>query len=380
MIKCDVDIYTKDGCGLFAHLPILSSQFFTMKVLASLITVCFCDHTVLVVAKKGQSVRMSNMTKPNILMPKPMRPIVLEKLEPHFQVHELYGYSDQAAAMKNLAQDIQGLAVVGWRVDSAFLTEFPKLEIVANFGVGYDNVDVHDCSARDVVVTNTPDVLTEEVADTAMALLVMTARELSASERWLRDRQWLQTGPFRLSKLTLRGRRLGIFGLGRIGKAIAKRAEAFGLEVHYHGRSKQSDVAYPYHASLEDLAEACDTLMVVAPGGSETHHAVNRYVLAKLGPDGILVNVGRGSVVDELALVQALETGAIAAAGLDVFEEEPFVQPALIALENVVLLPHVGSASEYTRDAMGSLVAENLISWFQTGKALTPVPETPQHK
>ncbi|MBD8893840.1 2-hydroxyacid dehydrogenase [Roseibium litorale] len=316
------------------------------------------------------------MSKPEILMPKAMRDIVLNGLEARFTLHKPYEAADGGEAISASSAGVRGLAVLGTRIDAAYLDKFPYLEIVSNFGVGYDNIDAEACGARGIMVTNTPDVLTEEVADTAIGLLIMTVRELSAAERWLRDGNWSGKGPFPLTKASLKDRTLGIVGLGRIGKAIASRAEAFGLKVHYHGRNQQAGVTYPYHATLKGLAETVDTLMLVAPGGDETRHMINAEILKALGPTGILINIGRGTVVDELALIDALSNGTIHAAGLDVFENEPHVPEALMALPNAVLLPHVGSASVSTRDAMGQLVVDNLVSWFETGKAITPVAET----
>ncbi|MBN9669653.1 2-hydroxyacid dehydrogenase [Roseibium aggregatum] len=311
----------------------------------------------------------------DILMPRPMLLSVQEKLDAAFTVHRLYDADDPEAMLAEIGDKIRGVALSWSKIDTAFLEKVPNAEIIASFGVGYDHVDTDDCLAADVMVTHTPDVLTDEVADTAIGLMIMAIRELGQAEQWLRDGNWTGKGPYPLTPATLRGRTLGIFGLGRIGKAIAKRAEAFGLEVHYHGRSRQDGIEYPYHASLTDLAAACDTLMVVAPGGAETKHAVNREVLDALGPQGFLINIGRGSVVDETALIAALEAGAIMGAGLDVFEYEPEVPEKLLQLPRVTVLPHVGSASQATRDAMGQLVVDNLKSWFETGKAVTPVPE-----
>jgi lactate dehydrogenase-like 2-hydroxyacid dehydrogenase len=226
------------------------------------------------------------------------------------------------------------------------------------------------------MVTNTPDVLTEEVADTALGLLIDTVRELSKSQEFLRAGRWPKEGRYPLSKLSLRGRSVGIFGLGRIGKAIAHRVEAFGLPVSYHNRRKADDVSYTYYPSLLELAKAVDTLILVAPGGAETAKAIDADVLKALGPEGVLINIGRGSVVDEDALAQALTDGTIAAAGLDVFANEPNVPQALLDAPNTVLLPHIGSASEKTRRDMANLVIDNLISWFDNGEAITPVPET----
>jgi lactate dehydrogenase-like 2-hydroxyacid dehydrogenase len=311
----------------------------------------------------------------DILMPRPMLKTVQDQLDSAFTVHRPYEAADPEAALAEVAEKIRGVAVIGGRVDADFLKTIPNAEIVSSFGVGYDHIDTGDCLAAKVMVTHTPDVLTEEVADTALGLMLMTVREFGQAEQWLRAGKWEAEGPYPLTQATLQGRTLGIFGLGRIGKAIARRAEAFGMAIHYHGRHKQDGIDYPYHASLRDMAAACDTLMVVAPGGPETQHAVNAEVLAALGPQGILINIGRGSVVDEAALIDALEKGTIYGAGLDVFEHEPKVPAKLLALPRVTLLPHVGSASQATRNAMGQLVVDNLKSWFDTGKALTPVPE-----
>ncbi len=268
-----------------------------------------------------------------------------------------------------------GVAVFGGhtRIDDAFVAALPQLQLVSSFGVGYDHIDAAALARRGVVVTHTPDVLTGEVADLALGLLIATVRQLPQVDRYLREGKWLKAA-YPLSA-TLRGRKVGILGLGRIGKAIAKRLEACDLEIEYHGRNPQAGVAYRYHATLIDLAKSCDVLMVVASGGAETKHMVNAGVLDALGPDGILINVGRGSVVDEAALVKALQDKRILSAGLDVFEDEPRVPAELIAIEQVVLLPHVGSASVHTRNAMGQLVVDNLVSWFAGKGALTPVPE-----
>jgi lactate dehydrogenase-like 2-hydroxyacid dehydrogenase len=270
---------------------------------------------------------------------------------------------------------VRGVASCGGhtRIDAAFVERFPKLEIVSSFGVGYDHIDAAALAARGVVVTHTPDVLTGEVADLALGLLIATVRQLPQVDRYLREGKWLQRA-YPLTA-TLRGRKVGILGLGRIGKALAKRLEACELEIEYHGRKPQPDVAYRYHPTWLGLAKACDVLMVVASGGAETRHIVNKEVLEALGPDGIVINVGRGTVIDEAALVKALQDKRILSAGLDVFEDEPRVPAELIALEHVVLLPHVGSASVHTRNAMGQLVVDNLVSWFGGKGAITPVPE-----
>ncbi len=315
------------------------------------------------------------MSAADILLFQQMIPLVERKLDANFSVHRLYEADDEAGFLARIGAQIRGISMFGKPIDASVLKAFPNLEIIASYGVGYDNIDAAACAAHGVMVTNTPDVLTDEVADVALGLLLMTVRELSSAERWLRAGKWEGTGPYPLTRTTLQGRTLGIFGLGRIGKAIAKRAESFGLKICYCGRTRQPDVPYPYFATLTELAEACDTLMIAAPGGAGTHHAVNGEVLRALGPDGLLINIGRGSSVDENALIAALEAGTILGAGLDVFEDEPKVPQPLKELDRVVLLPHVASASKATRDAMGQLVVDNLISWFETGKPLTPVAE-----
>jgi lactate dehydrogenase-like 2-hydroxyacid dehydrogenase len=267
-------------------------------------------------------------------------------------------------------------AIAGGRVAGDYLEAFPNLEIVANFGVGYDGVDAAYAGQHNIMVTNTPDVLTEEVADTAVGLLLNTVRELSRAEAYLRQGFWATKGNFQLSRASLQGRSVGIFGMGRIGQAIARRLEAFGLPIAYHNRRKVEGLAYDHYPTLTGLAEAVDTLISVAPGGASTANAVNAEVLSALGPDGVFVNIGRGSVVDEAALATALKEGTILAAGLDVFADEPNVPQALLDAPNATLLPHVGSASVRTRNAMADLVVDNLISWFDEGKALTAVPET----
>lgn len=260
--------------------------------------------------------------------------------------------------------------------NATLIDGLPKLEIIALFGVGYDMVSAAHAGTRHVMVTNTPDVLTEEVADTAVGLLINTIRELPRAETWLRTGRWARDGVYRLSPLTLRDRSIGIHGLGRIGLAIARRLEAFGLPVAYHNRRPVPGVGYRYYPTLLELAAAVDTLISVVPGGPATEKVVNAEVLAALGTNGVFVNIGRGNTVDEPALAEALSNGTIAAAGLDVYADEPNVPQALLDAPNATLLPHVGSASAATRRAMADLVVDNLAAWFATGRPLTPVPET----
>jgi lactate dehydrogenase-like 2-hydroxyacid dehydrogenase len=313
------------------------------------------------------------MTRPTVLMPAPMHEVVIEGCDERFDLLRLWEAADPDAVLAERGPDVLAIATGGQRrVDGPLLDRLPNVQIVANFGVGYDSVDVHAASERGVVVTNTPGVLDDEVTDTAMGLLLMTVRELNRAEQYLRAGKWPTDGPYPLTKSTMAGRRVGILGLGRIGEEIARRAEVFGMTVGYHNRN-QKDVPYRYYPTLLEMARDIDTLVVVVPGGAATHHLVDAEVLEALGPDGVLVNVGRGTAVDEAALIEALRTGTIQAAGLDVYENEPNVPQELIDLENTVLLPHVGSASEPTRRAMGQLVVDNLENWFEMGKPLTPV-------
>jgi lactate dehydrogenase-like 2-hydroxyacid dehydrogenase len=261
----------------------------------------------------------------------------------------------------------------GTTYDEALLRTLPNLEIISVFGVGYDGVPLAYCKARGIRVTNTPDVLTEDVADIALALVLMTARQLVAANRYLHAGSW-QRAQFGLATKP-GGKRAGIFGLGRIGKAIACRLQSIGMEIGYHGRHPQRDVSHPFFPSLIELAEWCDFLIVSSPGGAATRNLVNAEVLRALGPEGTLINIARGSVVDEPALIQALQTGVIKAAGLDVFAHEPNVPAELLALENAVLFPHVGSGTIETRRAMASLVVENLKAHFAGQPLLTPIPE-----
>jgi lactate dehydrogenase-like 2-hydroxyacid dehydrogenase len=317
------------------------------------------------------------MTKTDVLMTAPMMPLVMERAEALFTLHRLWEAPDRAAYLKEVGPRIRGVATSTGhqRTDSTFFDPLPNLEIVSSFGVGYDNVDAGEAARRGIVVTNTPDVLNDEVADFTIGLLLATIRKLPQAERYLRAGNWLKA-PFPLSA-TLRDRRIGIVGLGRIGKAIAQRISAFDVEVAYHGRSRQEGVAYAYYPTLVGLAEACDVLVVITPGGAETKNLINAEVLRALGPNGILINVARGSVVDEQALIEALRSNTILTAGLDVFADEPRVPQALIDMDHIVLMPHVASASVHTRTAMGQLVLDNLASWFAGKGPLTPVPETP---
>jgi len=315
--------------------------------------------------------------KPDVLVLGPAKPTIIDGLSPRFALHKANDVTLADAMLASLAPRLRALAVSAppGRIDEAFMARLPKLEVISSFGVGYDHVDAAWAGKQGIVVTHTPDVLNEEVADTAMGLLLCTVRQFPQADRYVRSGAWLKK-EFPHTQ-TLRDRMVGIVGLGRIGKAIARRLEASNVPVAYHGRNKQPDVAYRYYPDLVAMARDVDVLLVITPGGAATKHLINAQVLEALGPTGILINVARGSVVDEAALIEALQKKKIYAAGLDVFENEPKVPQALIDMDQVVLLPHVGSASVYTRRAMDQLVVDNLLAWADGKPPLTPVPETP---
>lgn len=319
--------------------------------------------------------------RPELLQTGALMPMIEAQLNEHFRVHRLDA-PDAEAMLAEAGPRIRAVATgvgsVGKgerRVTEALLAKLPKVEIVSNFGVGYDAVDAVAAGALGVVVTNTPGVLDDEVADLTIGLLLSTIRELPQSERHLRAGKWPQGG-FPLTA-TLRDRTIGIVGMGRIGRAIATRLAGFGRPIAYHTRRPVADVPYRHYDSLLGLAKDVDVLIVIVPGGAETKHMIDAGVLAALGPEGVLINVARGSVVDEAALIRALRDGTIKAAGLDVYENEPNVPAELMALDNVVLLPHVASATHVTRNAMGQLTVDNLLAWKEGRAPLTPVPETP---
>lgn len=314
----------------------------------------------------------------DVLMPAKGMDLIEDEISARLPLHRLWLEPNPDLWLAEWAPRIRAIAMTGGHapLDEAYMRQYPKLEIISSFGVGYDNIDAKAAARLGITVTNTPGVLDDEVADTALGLMIMTVRQLPQSERYLRAGNWTAKGNFPLSP-SLRGRTVGIFGLGRIGKAIARRIDAFGLPIAYHSRHEQADVPYRYYSSLIDMTKAVDVLIVIAPGGPATRHIINAEVLQALGPDGVLINVARGSLVDEKALIEALRNKTILAAGLDVFENEPSVPQELIALENAVLLPHVGSASVRTRRAMAECVVSNLFAWADGKPPLTPVPETP---
>jgi lactate dehydrogenase-like 2-hydroxyacid dehydrogenase len=310
--------------------------------------------------------------KHDLLMIGPMYKPTQSVFESTYTIHKLWEAPDRDAFLASVADRITAVASTGTRgVDDATMGKLPKLKVIGHFGVGVDSVDVEAARRRGITVTNTPDVLTEDVADIALALLLGAVRRVPQGDRYVREGKWLK-GPMALTQ-SVQGKKVGIVGLGRIGKAIAKRCEAFNLPVSYHGRSRQAAIAYPYHADLVSLAREVDILVVAAPGGEETRGLVGRAALEALGPEGAIVNIARGSVIDEAAMIEALKSGKLGAAGLDVFDKEPQVPAELLALENVVVQPHVGSATHPTRTAMGQLVIDNIAAHFAGKPLITPV-------
>jgi lactate dehydrogenase-like 2-hydroxyacid dehydrogenase len=303
--------------------------------------------------------------------------LIVDGLQTAFNLHIIPRGPEADAAIAKVAGNVRGAAVTGApdKMMGDVMARFPKLELVSSFGVGYDNVDAKYAAEHGITVCNTPDVLNEEVADTALGLLLCTVREFPQAERYLRAGKWMERG-YPLTA-TLRDRTVGIVGLGRIGKAIARRVEAFGVPVAYHSRNPQKDVSYKYYPKLVDMAKDVDTLIVITPGGPATKHLINAEVLAALGPRGIVINLSRGTVVDDAALIKALRDKTIYSAGLDVFVNEPEVPKEYLEMDNIVLFPHLGSASVWTRQKMEQLVVDNLLAWNEGKAPLTPVPETP---
>ena len=315
--------------------------------------------------------------KREIILIGPLKPLVVKGLEAVCTVHKAAEVKDHDAFFAAHA-NVGAIACSATTelIPGSFMARFPKLQIVSSFGVGYDHMDAKWAGTHGVIVTNTPEVLTEEVADTAIGLLLCTVRELPQAERYLRAGKWVQKN-YPLTKATLRDRSVGIVGMGAIGQAIARRLDAFGVPVVYHSRTPRRGVAYRHYPKLLDMARDVDTLIDIVPGGPATQNMINAEVLDALGGNGILINMARGSVVDEPALIKALQDKRIMAAGLDVFVKEPEVPQELIAMDNVVLFPHLGSASIHTRDKMDQRIVDNIAAWAAGKPPLTPVPETP---
>ncbi len=320
------------------------------------------------------------MTKRALLSTGFMPPLVADQLEAAYEVHYLHTITDQDAFFRDVGPRVEAIATgahTGVKTDAAMMGKLPRLKVIGNYGVGYDSIDVATAAKRGVIVTNTPDILTEEVADTTIGLLIMTVRELAKTEAYLRAGEWAKKGDYPFTPGTLRDRSIGIVGMGRIGQAIGRRLEGFGIPISYHSRRPQAGVAYKHYPDLVAMARDVDTLIAIVPGGPSTEKIINAAVLAALGSRGIFINMARGSVADEPALNAALRNRTIMSAGLDVFWNEPNIDPAFLALDNVTLPPHVGSASQHTRGKMGQLTVDNLIAYNAGKPPLTAVPETP---
>jgi lactate dehydrogenase-like 2-hydroxyacid dehydrogenase len=311
--------------------------------------------------------------QPDILVTAPLPPFLYEPLKADYRCHDYYQSSHKPGLLAAEGARIRGLVQGGGTMTpTELLDRLPKLEIISVFGVGYDGVPVAYCKQRGLKVTNTPDVLTDDVADVALGLILMTGRGFVRLNRFVQAGEWEKRAPELNTKLG--GRKVGVLGLGRIGKAIAERVRALGMHVSYTGRKPQ-DVPYHFVPDLTGLAAESDFLVVSCPGGAATKNIVNAGVLAALGKKGTIVNIARGSIIDEPALVAALQAGTIKGAGLDVFADEPHIPAPLLTMENVVLLPHVGSATHETRKAMGDLCKANLDAWFAGKPVLTLIPE-----
>jgi lactate dehydrogenase-like 2-hydroxyacid dehydrogenase len=313
------------------------------------------------------------MSKPDVLQMMPITPNIQAQADDAFALRKLWQAADARAFVGEVAPRVRAVltnGIIG--ADRALIQVLPELEIIGVYGVGVDAVDLATAKARGVRVTNTPDVLTIGVAELGMALLLDLARRVAYNDRYVRAGRWSTEGDPVLSN-SVAGKRMGILGLGRIGRAVARRAEAFDMAICYHGRTRRDEIAYEYVPDLVAMARAVDCLMVTCLGGPTTTGLVSREVIDALGPKGWLINVARGSVIDQPALVEALVEGRLGGAGLDVFAGEPEVPDALLGLDNVVLQPHQASATWETRDAMGQLVVDNLKAHFAGRPLPTPV-------
>lgn len=309
--------------------------------------------------------------KPDLLVVGPMYPPTLAAIDAAYTTHKLWLAPDRDAFLASIAYRIDAASTSGTRgMDAATMEKLPKLRMISHFGVGVDSIDVDAAKKRGITITNTPDVLNADVADLAIALLLAAVRRIPAGDRYVRDGRWLK-GAMPLAE-TIQSKTLGVIGLGRIGKEIARRAEAFNLKIAYQGPNKKKDVSWLYFKDPVELARQVDFIVASCPGGEATRGVVSRAVLEALGPKGVFVNISRGSVADETAMVELLKEGKLGGAGLDVFVDEPRVPEALFAMDNVVLQPHVGSATHPTRAAMGQLVVDNLAAYFAKRPLLTP--------
>jgi hydroxypyruvate reductase len=311
--------------------------------------------------------------KADVLVWGPMHPSLMRSLEERYRIHKRWEIADLGHWASQNGDAVRAVVTSGvYGADNATLDLLPNLEVITSFGVGYDALDTAYLAGRGIQLSNTPDVLNDSVAETALALMLCVSRRISEAERFVRAGRWQQE-KFPLGS-GLHGKTCGIVGLGKIGKTIARLVSAFDMNIaYYRPNGPYVDVSYTHYADLQALATAADYLVIVVPGGQATRRLIDRQVMRALGPNSYLINVARGSVVDESALVASLLEGEIGGAALDVFEDEPHVPAELLAMDNVVLLPHIGSGTHETRQAMADLVFENLNAWFDGGKLITPV-------
>lgn len=314
----------------------------------------------------------TNSTKPQLLVIYDLRPSQMEQLEQSFTLHRLSQADDKAALIASVGSSVRGVVTsggMGFKAD--MLPSLPALEIVASSGVGTDSIDIAACHAKGIAVTNTPDVLNDDVAELGIGLILNALRRLGEGHDYARSGDWARLGMMRMTT-SLKGKRLGIVGLGRIGLELANRAAGLKMQISYTGRTKQ-DTPHTYYDSLIELARNSDVLALTCPGGKQTHHIINASVLEALGTKGWIVNLSRGTVIDETALIDALERHAIAGAALDVFENEPNIDSRFSTLDNVILYPHHASGTTETRNDMSQLVVDNLNAHFQNKPLLTAV-------
>jgi lactate dehydrogenase-like 2-hydroxyacid dehydrogenase len=307
----------------------------------------------------------------NLLIMTEMPQYFVSLADKNFNTFKLWTKENEDQYLSEIKTEVDAIAVMGgYKITPELMKGMPNLKIIACYGVGYDAIDINCAKSLGIKVTNTPEVLNDEVADTAIALMLCVYKKIVAADNFARNNSWAK-GEFPLTK-KFTGTKLGIVGMGRIGKAIAKRAEAFDCEISYHSRNKK-DVKYKYYSDLNALAKDVETLCVITPGGKETEKLINKEILSSLGKNGVLVNVARGSVIDQDELIHFLENNLILAAGLDVYINEPNIPSELINLENTVLLPHIASGTVETRNAMGQLVFDNIENYFQNKPLISEV-------
>ena len=307
----------------------------------------------------------------NLLIMSEMPQYFVNLADKDFNTHKLWLQNDEDKYISEVQEKVDAIAVMGgYKITPELMKSMTNLKIIACYGVGYDAIDIDYAKSLGIKVTNTPEVLNDEVADTAIALMLCVYKQIVDADNFARNNSWVN-GDFPLSK-KFSGSKLGIVGMGRIGKAIAKRAEAFDCVISYHSRNKK-DVKYKFYDNVNELAKDVDTLCIITPGGKETEKLINQKVLKDLGTNGVLINVARGSVVDQDELIYCLKNNIILAAGLDVYVNEPNIPKELIDLKNTVLLPHIASGTVETRNAMGQLVYDNIKNYFENKPLISQV-------